>query len=98
MMEAHDTPAAMARALCSYIADDARVLSEVRSEFGMGVQLGPISEIRAAKERHDEWFSRGRVAAGVDSKGWDWRGDHYRTEMEIASGFLLDAIERERRA
>lgn len=97
-MIGHPTSQHMARALVSYIDCDERVQREIRAEFDSAPSLDTIREIRAMKERGDIWYRRGRDASDADCRGWDWSGDKYRDDMELASSAFVKALERERAA
>ena len=88
MIEAHRSPEAMARCLVSYIADDARVRSEVYTTWGTSPGIHAIREMRRVKSKLEPQYDA--IA------GEDWRGDQMRQDMEIASSVFVRALEREK--
>lgn len=94
---AHDTPEAMARCLVSYIACDRKVRSHILSEFHSAPSLQTIARIRAVHQSEVARLRRGKLAPGYTAKGFDWRGDRLRADMDIVSRVFVRAIERERK-
>ena len=90
MIDAHQTPLDMIRTLCSYIADDSRILHEVRSEFHHSNGRLDLSTVRRVRRELANAQTRGDIPVPGDE--WLRTLAKREEEMALASVALLDAI------